>query len=110
MSLADAVIGLKAYKEVDKRMSVLWQGLDRILIRPRTSRERQDVPTIRVENVRHTFCDLWTMLTQIVDFDIDWKSRQYGTISSPGPRDCSRISLGAIARRAGLFVIERHDA
>ncbi|KAI0443878.1 hypothetical protein F4803DRAFT_286687 [Xylaria telfairii] len=50
MSLADAVIGLKAYKEVDKRMSVLWQGLDRILIRPRTSRERQNVPTIRVEN------------------------------------------------------------
>ncbi|KAI1753550.1 hypothetical protein F4782DRAFT_80741 [Xylaria castorea] len=50
MSLADAVIGLKAYKEVDKRMAVLWQGLDQILIRPRTSREQEDVPTIRVEN------------------------------------------------------------
>ncbi|KAI8952286.1 hypothetical protein F4801DRAFT_236015 [Xylaria longipes] len=50
MNLADTVIGLKAYKEVDKRMAVLWQGLDQILIRPRTSREREDVPTIRVEN------------------------------------------------------------
>ncbi|KAI0490577.1 hypothetical protein F4859DRAFT_12755 [Xylaria cf. heliscus] len=50
MSLADAVIGLKAYKEVDKRMAAFWQGLDHILIHPRTSREREDVPAIRVEN------------------------------------------------------------
>ncbi|TGJ88125.1 hypothetical protein E0Z10_g617 [Xylaria hypoxylon] len=50
MSLSDAVIGLKAYKEVDKRMAVLWQGLDEALIRPRTILERGDVPAIRVEN------------------------------------------------------------
>ncbi|KAI1125905.1 hypothetical protein F5Y10DRAFT_222981 [Nemania abortiva] len=50
MSLSDAVIGLKAYKEVDKRMAVLWQGLDEILVRPRTSVEDSDLPTIRVEN------------------------------------------------------------
>ncbi|KAI0106409.1 hypothetical protein GGR51DRAFT_168916 [Nemania sp. FL0031] len=50
MSLADAVIGLKAYKEVDKRMAVLWQGLDEVLIRPRTSLESNDLPAIRVEN------------------------------------------------------------
>ncbi|KAJ2994452.1 hypothetical protein NUW58_g1553 [Xylaria curta] len=50
MNLTDAVIGLKAYKEVDKRMAVLWQGLDRILIHPRTSLEGIDVPAIRLEN------------------------------------------------------------
>ncbi|KAI0872278.1 hypothetical protein GGS24DRAFT_23353 [Hypoxylon argillaceum] len=50
MSLTDAVIGLKAYKEVDKRMAVLWHGLDQILIRPRTSLEHSVVPAIQVEN------------------------------------------------------------
>ncbi|KAI0401342.1 hypothetical protein F4802DRAFT_434327 [Xylaria palmicola] len=49
MSLADAVIGLKAYKEVDKRMTMLWHGLDQALLRPRTSLEREDVPSIRLE-------------------------------------------------------------
>ncbi|KAI0865123.1 hypothetical protein F4860DRAFT_345227 [Xylaria cubensis] len=50
MSLVDAVIGLKAYKEVDKRMAELWQGLDQVLIRPRTSRDQEDLPNIRVVN------------------------------------------------------------
>ncbi|KAI1166293.1 hypothetical protein F5B18DRAFT_648729 [Nemania serpens] len=50
MSLADAVIGLKAYREIDKRMEALWQGLNQILIHPRTSLERGDPPAIRVEN------------------------------------------------------------
>ncbi|KAI1199952.1 hypothetical protein F5X97DRAFT_321966 [Nemania serpens] len=50
MSLSDAVIGLKAYREVDKRMEALWQGLNQILIRPRTSLEHGDPPAIRVEN------------------------------------------------------------
>ncbi|KAI0536599.1 hypothetical protein GGR58DRAFT_384552 [Xylaria digitata] len=50
MNLADAVIGLKAYKEVDKRMAALWQGMDEVLIRPRTIFKHRDVPAIRVEN------------------------------------------------------------
>ncbi|KAI1171831.1 hypothetical protein F4777DRAFT_564166 [Nemania sp. FL0916] len=50
MSLADAVIGLKAYKEVDTRMMALWQDLDQILIRPRTNPELENIPAIRVEN------------------------------------------------------------
>lgn len=58
MSLADAVIGLKAYREIDKRMEALWQGLNQILIHPRTSLERGDPPAIRVENVRRLFYDL----------------------------------------------------
>ncbi|KAI0525504.1 hypothetical protein F5B22DRAFT_590218 [Xylaria bambusicola] len=50
LSLADAVIGLKAYKEVDKRMLVFWKDLDRVLLGPRTVLRRGDVPTIIVEN------------------------------------------------------------
>jgi len=52
MSLADAVIGLKAYKEVDQRMAVLWNELDQVLIRPRTAFGSGNLPAIRVENVR----------------------------------------------------------
>lgn len=63
MSLTDAVIGLKAYKEVDKRMAVLWHGLDQILIRPRTSLEHSVVPAIQVENVRHISCVSRSLLT-----------------------------------------------
>ncbi|KAI8627624.1 hypothetical protein F5Y19DRAFT_477148 [Xylariaceae sp. FL1651] len=50
MSLADAVIGLKAYKEVDQRMAVFWHDLDEALVRPRTSLERVELPCIQVEN------------------------------------------------------------
>ncbi|KAI1437496.1 hypothetical protein GGR50DRAFT_645355 [Xylaria sp. CBS 124048] len=50
MTLADAAIGLKAYKEVDRRMAAFWQGLDEVLISPRSSLELDDLPSIRVEN------------------------------------------------------------
>ncbi|CAK7563061.1 MAG: ribosome bioproteinsis protein ytm1 [Sporothrix epigloea] len=35
MSLSDAVIGLKAYKEVDHRMTDLWHALDKAIVAPR---------------------------------------------------------------------------
>ncbi|CAK7267521.1 ribosome bioproteinsis protein ytm1 [Sporothrix epigloea] len=35
MSLSDAVIGLKAYKEVDHRMTDLWHALDHAIVAPR---------------------------------------------------------------------------
>ncbi|KAI3321869.1 hypothetical protein HD806DRAFT_148905 [Xylariaceae sp. AK1471] len=50
MTLSDAVIGLKAYKEVDQRMAVLWHGLDEVMVRPRTNLERGNVPAIQVED------------------------------------------------------------
>ncbi|KAI0551086.1 hypothetical protein F4679DRAFT_179512 [Xylaria curta] len=50
MSLANAVIGLQAYREVDRRMAALWQGLDQVLISPRANRDQEDVPNIRVVN------------------------------------------------------------
>ncbi|KAI0977080.1 hypothetical protein F4678DRAFT_1295 [Xylaria arbuscula] len=50
MSLADAVVGLKAYKEVDHRMTVFWKSLDQVLISPRTTPQPGDIPTIQAKN------------------------------------------------------------
>ncbi|TFB03980.1 hypothetical protein CCMA1212_004051 [Trichoderma ghanense] len=49
MSLEDAVIGLKAYKEVDERMEQLWHNLDAAVISPRMDASRSNIPGIRVE-------------------------------------------------------------
>lgn len=110
MSLADAVIGLKAYKEVDQRMEALWQGLNEILIRPRTSLEGGDPPAIRIENVRQLRYNLRTMLTYIVNSDVGWESRQDSAVSFPRYRNRSRVSFTAITRGAGRFLVKYYDA
>lgn len=49
MGLADAAIGLKAYKEVDERMEQLWRNLDASIILPRMGGGRDTIPAIQVE-------------------------------------------------------------
>ncbi|KAL7915000.1 hypothetical protein GGI35DRAFT_435777 [Trichoderma velutinum] len=49
MVLEDAVIGLKAYKEVDERMEQLWHNLDAAVVSPRMDATRSDTPGIKVE-------------------------------------------------------------
>jgi len=49
MSLADAVIGLKAYKEFDKQTSQLWQDVSRAVILPRMDIDQERLPGIHVE-------------------------------------------------------------
>ncbi|CAJ2507607.1 Uu.00g087930.m01.CDS01 [Anthostomella pinea] len=49
MNLAEAVIGLKAYKEVDQRMALLWHSVDQALVGPRTKLESQEMPGVKVE-------------------------------------------------------------
>lgn len=51
MSLSDAVIGLKAYKEVDQRMALLWHAMDAALILPRTSARENQFSAIKLDNV-----------------------------------------------------------
>ncbi|RYP56401.1 hypothetical protein DL769_009923 [Monosporascus sp. CRB-8-3] len=46
MSLSDAVIGLKAYKEVDQRMARLWHSVDETIISPRTDLSNSNLPRI----------------------------------------------------------------
>ncbi|KAI0834607.1 Centromere/kinetochore Zw10-domain-containing protein [Hypoxylon sp. FL0890] len=50
MGLADAVVGLKAYKEVDQRMTSFWHRLDEAIVGPRTNIEAQKLPKIQIED------------------------------------------------------------
>lgn len=70
MNLTDAVIGLKAYKEVDKRMQELWHDIDQAVIAPRMDITKPSLPGIRVaddvlqtdgaadQTIRSLFADL----------------------------------------------------
>ncbi|KAJ4306341.1 ribosome biogenesis protein ytm1 [Collariella sp. IMI 366227] len=49
MSLEDAVIGLKAYKEVDQRMSRLWEDINTAIIVPRMDITKESLPGIHIE-------------------------------------------------------------
>jgi protein transport protein DSL1/ZW10 len=51
MSLSDAVIGLKAFKEVDQRAKQLWHDLDKAIVTPRMDLSRKAPPGVRAENV-----------------------------------------------------------
>ncbi|KAI5924093.1 hypothetical protein F4810DRAFT_665668 [Camillea tinctor] len=76
MSLADAVIGLKAYKEVDQRMAVLWHNLDKAIVGPRTNSQNPQLPTVKVEDSSLHLCgetdrsmaSLFSDLQQIMSF------------------------------------------
>lgn len=47
MNLDDAVIGLKAYKEVDERMEQFWRNLDAALVSPRMDTKATSLPRIQ---------------------------------------------------------------
>ncbi|KAF5021985.1 hypothetical protein F66182_5976 [Fusarium sp. NRRL 66182] len=49
MSLTDAVVGLRAYKEVDERMEQLWRNVDAAIISPRMDVKNSAFSTIQAE-------------------------------------------------------------
>ncbi|KAH7246420.1 hypothetical protein BKA59DRAFT_501454 [Fusarium tricinctum] len=49
MSLADAVVGLQAYKEVDERMEQLWRNVDAAIISPRMDVRNNTFPNIQAD-------------------------------------------------------------
>lgn len=49
MSLTDAVVGLKSYKEVDQRMSHLWHEVDQAVVGPRLDLDNSTLPGITVD-------------------------------------------------------------
>jgi len=51
MSLRDAVIGLKAYKEVEERMEQLWHNLDAAIVSPRLNTDATSFLSVKVESV-----------------------------------------------------------
>ncbi|KAH8887339.1 hypothetical protein GQ53DRAFT_749822 [Thozetella sp. PMI_491] len=48
MSLADAVIGLKAYKEVDQRAQKLWRDIDLAIFAPRMDISSDTLPRVNI--------------------------------------------------------------
>lgn len=60
MSLEDAVIGLKAYKEVDQRMDRLWQEVNRAILLPRLDITRDTLPKLHAEDVSLPLLVQWT--------------------------------------------------
>ncbi|KAH6845410.1 hypothetical protein B0I37DRAFT_406934 [Chaetomium sp. MPI-CAGE-AT-0009] len=50
MSLEDAVIGLRAYKEVDERMSRLWQDINEVILLPRMDISKETLPGIHIQD------------------------------------------------------------
>lgn len=55
MSLSDAVIGLQAYKEVDRRTAQLWASLNAAVLVPRMDMERETLPGIQIQDVSDPF-------------------------------------------------------
>lgn len=51
MNLSEALIGLKAYKEVGQRMALLWHSLDDAIIEPRTNLANTSLPGLKVDDV-----------------------------------------------------------
>ncbi|KAK0635298.1 hypothetical protein B0T17DRAFT_515873 [Bombardia bombarda] len=49
MSLADAVIGLKAYKEVDQRATQLWHDVNQAVLFPRMDVSRDVLPAVQID-------------------------------------------------------------
>lgn len=57
LSLADAVIGLRAYKEVEERMEQLWHNLDGAILTPRMNLTSSTLPSIVADTVSLTYFD-----------------------------------------------------
>lgn len=51
MSLPEALVGLKAYNEIDQRMALLWHSVDEAIIGPRTNLESDSLPGISINDV-----------------------------------------------------------
>jgi centromere/kinetochore protein ZW10 len=51
MNLEDAVVGLKAYKEVDQRMGQLWQDINKAILLPRMDISKDTLPGIHTQDV-----------------------------------------------------------
>lgn len=49
MALSDALIGLKAFKEVDEHMEQLWHNIEAAVIAPRMDTSKSSLPQVRVD-------------------------------------------------------------
>lgn len=76
MSLSDAEVGLRAYKEMDERMEQLWRNIDATIVAPRMQVNVQTLPSILVNGATLSLAgsstttadSLLSDLTSLVEF------------------------------------------
>ncbi|KAK3359401.1 hypothetical protein B0T25DRAFT_564408 [Lasiosphaeria hispida] len=76
MNLSDAVIGLKAYKEVDQRTAKLWQDVNKAILIPRMDTTKDRLPSVHVDgnileikgSADNSVDSLFTDLEQVFSF------------------------------------------
>lgn len=51
MNLDQAMVGLKAYNEVESAAKKLWDNLDNYILKPRTELRTGNLPSIQIEEV-----------------------------------------------------------
>ncbi|TDZ68343.1 Centromere/kinetochore protein zw10-like protein [Colletotrichum trifolii] len=76
INLSEAIIGLQAYKEVEERMSQLWQDVDQAIVFPRMNSESTSLPSIRASDntvelhgeAGRSIDELFADLRQLVEF------------------------------------------
>jgi centromere/kinetochore protein ZW10 len=96
MSLEDAVIGLRAYKEVDERMGQLWQDINKAILLPRMDISKETLPGIHIQDVSGPFLFNRRPLTLI-----------QGALELGGSSDKTFQSLFADLEQAFSFLVQR---
>jgi len=79
-NLSQAVIGLKAFKELDDAAKKLWEDIDDVILKPRTNLQSGSIPTIQVQGnslflgkdatdrtIKSLFLDLETVIHFLMD-------------------------------------------
>lgn len=86
MSLEDAVIGLRAYKEVDQRMSRLWQDINQAILVPRMDISKDTLPSVHTEDVSVLFRCKGCIVTSAAEYPRNPRdSRQISAFFVCGP-------------------------
>ncbi|PVH71756.1 centromere/kinetochore protein-like protein zw10 [Cadophora sp. DSE1049] len=79
-NISQAVIGLKAYKELDDAAKKLWEDLDDVILKPRTNLQAGSIPTVQVNGnslflgkdvtnrtIKSLFLDLETIIHFLIE-------------------------------------------
>ncbi|KAH7408986.1 centromere/kinetochore protein-like protein zw10 [Cadophora sp. MPI-SDFR-AT-0126] len=79
-NISQAVIGLKAYKELDDAARKLWEDLDDVILKPRTNLQAGSIPTVQVKGnslflgkdvtnrtIKSLFVDLETVIHFLIE-------------------------------------------
>lgn len=81
MALTEAVKGLKAYNEIEKRATDLWHDLDAAIITPRMNILQENIPGISADDVRCPRCHM--MRTRVLTSSIRRLYRGQGLLTRP---------------------------